>query len=1100
MGKLELLSSALDSAVTQGLIELLHAVCEENASVILEMEPELANFFASLPFHGILRNSKLMARCGAQLIFGVSALWAAADVLAEDHAWAMVCLEMLSGATMCILDASNPSCPAYFSAIILCASLLRRAQGCDLATLVPAVQQLERTAAKPSLSNKEAKSIILGVHSVLDAKADSGVGAAEVRTWTSFDTPAATRAAVSALHGASQSLTGEKHAMMHQSLLAVALCVRLLTRHSSPDAASELREAALSAGWPPMQTALDAPASEVRCDVAEEVQVVRPPAADSAAAAPTTPVGGAARQRGGGPAGPAISLTADVPDVELLKEHGLPVPLHVLPEASTLSKLLSDPAQAAAEVQVTGRGSSLVGRNDRNICVGILESFAERVRALCTTPVATGALQQASCEPAEPSAVLALSQPGKAPRPEGWRDAPIPDILDAHNSWGFLRDLQHFIVAPFGTGIRPAAVNAVVALSGSPCSLPRAWVVDITRVIITAAADTDSGLTSATYDALSTLSMWRLPLADVVSLILDSMCGKSTPLHGPTLPAVMPVGSAQVGLVGSTPPTLSSLSTEAPPRLQRTLLWLVQAMRHARGGGGAPADDKSKHSLLSSLRSREVSHMGIQPVCMGPQAWLHLGQALGVVLQHRNEQVRDAAAVALGEALSLVGDSPALRDMMQEVDLLKAARMVAQWANKGGEGGIKQPGASRRGRTRGAAAVGGGARMRRTERLGAAPSPPSLPLAVPPHAFVGTVPVFQGAEESTHGASRGVQLSHLATHPLLEQSTALWHTLGLSLPPPPFNLAFIPTLRHLSEQQLAQELLHEEATAVTQGGKAAEEAVAEVVASAGNLLYTAVELRAYKLQLVCLLLLRRHARIVARINMLPALPQELQKLLGKYNIPGKSASLSFASHRRALRAAAASELNEGDFMGNLSSTWGMRGMQQQLVQYFREHFRGILRASKDPLPELVPEVDGTCAVVSSDPAQEETQPTPPSADAHGVLVVGAGGAAAAKFTCLIVPSSFLQAVLVNSPSASSRPSAVDCFLLFAQWLRPAVKHGDTRAVELPAGVLEGDVRSIAWEHLHPEQLSRQEMLALSAAFPRAFALLDAGKVLQALAQ
>ena len=1063
-------------------------------------------------------------------MFGVSALWAAADACAtaDSEPWALTALDMFSGATTCTLDARNPACPAFFAAVVACSSLLRRAQGCDLATLLPATQQLARTAAKPTLKDKEAIAIIKAVHSALhdaDAEAAQGkaVAVAAAKPWSCLTAAEATAALTRALGQAKQA--NSKGFLWEQVMTGVALSVRLLCAHSSPRTAAELAQGALAGGREPMQSLLE----EAESDGEDDAARLRPPVAAfavdgggvagthpprAAAAAAAAASNTAARpQRGRTAPALGVTLANDVSDSELIDEYGVPVPLHQLPEASTLSKLLTDPAQAAAEVQVANPGSSYSAHKERNVCVGILEAFAERVRSLCTAAVATGAQQQAAAAHlGRNREQLSLVNPAAAEQAEGWFDAPIPDILDGSCSWAFLRDLQHFIVAPFGTGIRPSAVNAVVALLGSPTSLPRAWVVDVTRAIITAAADTDTGLTAATYDTLTTLCMWRLPLADVISLILDSMRGTATPLAGPPLPAVMPVGSSHAGLVGATPPSLSDMSSVAPPRLQRTLLWLAQAMRHARvpGDGRDAAAEKSATALLSNLRSRDTSRMTLQPVCMGPHAWLHLGQALGVALQHRNEQVRDAAAVALGEALSLVGDSPALAHMMQDVDLLKAARMVAAWTKGApGEQGRKPP---RRGRSsaRRGAAGGGGTRMRRSERLLPAPSPPSLSLSVPPMALVGSVPTFPPPGAAGEGGQAAVEeVTELRIEPLLEQSTALWTRLGLHLPRAPFTLAFTPTLRHLSERRLAQALIQQEAEAVKLGDQEAESAVAEVVAAAGNLLYTAVELRSYKLQLVCLMLLRRHARIVARIQMVQALPLELHKLLGRYNIPNKAAAMSFASHRHAIRAAVTADLTPAGFLGSLNSLWGMKEMQAQLAKYFRQHYRDILNAIEDPLPSLDVDEAGACSVVAAAPSEASPADVPAAPKASRVLVISADVARAGHFSCLNVPSQFLVAALgVTAEEDEGIPHA-DAFLLFAHWLRDAIKTVNASEssgaaasglLAFPPGVLDADVRAIAWDCLHPECLPAAQLAALAHAQPVAFGLLNAVKVMQGVQQ
>ena len=1092
----------------QALVRLFHELCTHDANQVLEAEPNLAVLVASPTFHGLWRNSKLMARCGGHLIFGVAALWASADRLAESETWALDSLSKFSGATTCTLDARNPVCPAYFSAVIACSNLLSQARGCQLVALVSAMRQLGKTVNKPTLKDKEAVGIMKAIHEALSPAQISGVEAGVGPSVPTVQPVQATAAeTLAALMQVAQLPGVSTGIMWHQCMTAVAMTLRLICSHSSDEVAAELQAVAVGTGWLPMRATLDGR------DYSEEEDAssLRPPAAAAAAAAGVSDVTlpqVAKPARSGGRGDMEVTLTNDISDQTLIQEYGLPLPLHLLPEASTLSKLLSDPAQAAAEVQVTSTANAAFAQKQGNVCVGVLEAFAGRIRSLCTTAVARGLHQKMEADAGQRTDALVLSKAEATSAAEGWRETAIPDILDARSSWGFLRDLQHFVVAPFGTGIRPAAVGAIVALLGCPCSLPRAWVVDIARVIITAAADTDGGLTAATYDALTTLCIWRLPLADVTSLILDNMCGTTTPLQGPPLPAVMAIASSIIGLVGSSPPTLASMSSVAPPRLQRTLLWLVQAMRHARGSSsdGSAGSEKLTKALLSELRSREVSHMFVQPVGMRPQAWLHLGQALGVALQHRNEQVRDAAAVALGEALSLAGDSPALTEMMQDVDLLKAGRMVSAWAQEADNAKRgKAPAARASKPPRGVKTVPRATRMRRTERLSAAPSPPTLPLSISPAQLPSKVLVFGGSSDAD-----AVEVQSLLEMPLLEQSTSLWRHLGLEMPPSPFNLAFVPSLRHLSERKLALQILEQESHAVAMGDEEAEPAVGEVVAAAGNLLYTAVELRAYKLQLVCLLLLRRHARIVAQIHMVQALPTDIQKIMSRYSIPNKAAVVSFASHRRAIRAAAAADLTESTFLTSLSSMWGMKEMQPQLVAFFRANFRGVLSSIGDPLPELVGAGPDQWSVSAPKPTagHQASAPTVSGARPAGVLIMAAGQISASRFSCLGVPCSFMAAVLAPG-DVEGGPAQQDAFLLFGMWLRDAVSqqqdtlsgekavYGGSRShsLQLPPGVLEEEVRAVAWDCLRPDQISVPHLSALAQAFPIAFAMLDANKIL-----
>lgn len=806
----------------------------------------------------------------------------------------------------------------------------------------------------------------------------------------------------------------------------------------------------------------------------------QPPAAAPAAAVSTAVAPQAA-------AAPPASADAEVgggdreEHAQLVRTHGVPVPLSGLPETAALLDISQNPEMAVQ-----------AARRQRDAAVGHLNSLAGRLHdmtAFVLQECLTGGTTADEGDEEKWGEVWRLRHGTPPPH--------LPAIFTVQGGNEVLFVLRQMVQLPFATGIRPSLVACVSSLLAAPIPLPRAWVVDVLRDILSAASDPDEHLTQEVYTALSTAAMWRVPLADVLSLCLDTLQGDTTPLTGPELPSIMPVATPGGGAPSDGAvvehvrlPGARVLAAQSPVRLQRAVLWMGQAAAFLRPAGPS-ARDEVQRMELARIRGEVTAQTTLQPACMTRHAWLYLGHALGALLDHRSLLVRDAAGVALGSVLDLVGHSTALQTLMARVDLLKAGKMVAAWQAAARRGSARQRASAASARTdasRGRRKRTGAKRsVRSAEGLGGkaiAPpaSPPRVPASLTPATLDslrsrGGVPALPGSQDGCF-AGQDSQAPDLSVAPALVSCAGAWRAVGVPLGAAVFTPAPCAPLRALAERAIALHLLGKEEAAVASGN---EEDVAEVVADAGNALNEAQHMQAYKLSLVCLLLLKRHARVMVRIHMFEALPPELQGLLKRYNIPSKAASSFFASHVRALRRSTLEELTPQAFLSTLPAAWGMQSVRGNLVAFFREHYMSILEAAGDPLPPMSP--GGPTPAPPPAPQAETTGSAAPASPF--VLGLKSSG----HFLPSNVPASFLQEALSRDGSEPVPP--LDALRLILHWARA---QADTS--QPPLGTTEGELRQLLANCIDVGAIAPPDLLASCELNPSVFGLLDAGQVLR----
>lgn len=97
------------------------------------------------------------------------------------------------------------------------------------------------------------------------------------------------------------------------------------------------------------------------------------------------------------------------------------------------------------------------------------------------------------------------------------------------------------------------------------------------------------------------------------------------------------------------------------------------------------------------------------------------------------------------------------------------------------------------------------------------------------------------------------------------------------------------------------------------------------------LLEAAMTLKAYRLQVSCVLFLKAHSRALIRKRVLSQAPREVVELLRRHNIPSKASSQSVRDFRRAMVRAAQGELEVGTFVRSVKQMWPVARTRARLA-------------------------------------------------------------------------------------------------------------------------------------------------------------------------